>query len=100
MAKTIARHRTRTNNRTISHDVERMIRKAMTQSGAKNMTKKLKHLITDSIDTAKDKTENLHRNVGRIAHKKPYTSLGLAALTGALLVMAINKRLGHHHHRR
>lgn len=91
----------RATNGRIAQDVERIIKKAMRQTAAYGLQKRVKDFITDSIDNAKDKTETLHEDVANIAYRRPLTTLGLALLTGAAIALVVNKRINNHsRHRR
>jgi ElaB/YqjD/DUF883 family membrane-anchored ribosome-binding protein len=105
MTKTLTRARraAKQNGKHIAHDVERIIKKAMAQTASANLTRKFQHFLTDSIDSAKEKSETLHRDVSKYAHKKPYTTLGIATCLGALIGVAITKSVdtfNHTHKRR
>ena len=83
MPKTIARknsHKHAHIRASAYHDVEKL-KKTLTKSTI-GMKKYAKQLIAKSIRDAKSKSRSANKKLTTFTHKKPYSSLGIAAAAG------------------
>lgn len=78
MYKTPAKRKLKQTTRALTHDVQKM-------------KKTIAKQVAKSINNAKEKSALLHDNVANISYNKPYTTIGFAVLTGAVIGFIVSK---------
>ena len=78
-------------NITLERNTQKVIKKALAEVTESDVKKRIQELLADSIDSAKHKSAIFHKKVARASYRKPYTTLGLAMLTGTFIGLALTK---------
>lgn len=91
------KHTTRYSHNLIRNDLEKL--KAILATTAKDVNRQAKRALSETYETAKDKTMDLQDNVAEYIGSKPYKAMAIALFSGLAfgLVMRRKKRSNGQH---